>query len=65
MNDYFFIGIVWIGVFGAATYRNSPNTYTIITYIFGTVCLVGTIIAIAFVFYVVLRTVKKRKRDLE
>ena len=64
LNDYFFVGIVWIGVFSTASYRNSPNTYTYITYVFATICILVVVAAIAFIFYIVLKTVRKKKRDL-
>lgn len=56
---------MWIGVFSVATFRNSPNTYTIVSYIFATVSLIVVVAVIVFIFYIVLRSVKKKKRDLQ
>lgn len=64
LNDYFFVGMIWIGVFAVATFRNSPLSYTIATYVFSTLAILGIVAIIVCLFVLVLRAVRKRKRDL-
>lgn len=61
INDYLFIGMIWTGMFAVATFRNAPNTYTIGTYIVSIVALLTIICLIAYIFFVVLSALQKKK----
>ena len=65
LNDYFFIGSVWIGVFSVATFRNSPSVSTIAPYALACASLLFIVSCVGFIFYIVLKNVKKKKRNLE
>jgi hypothetical protein len=65
INDYLFIGIVQMGMFSAATFRNKPNKNTGGAYALSVVSLVVIISLVALIFYVVLKALQKRRASLK
>jgi nitric oxide reductase large subunit len=61
LNDYLFVGMVWTGMFAVATFCNKPNSYTILTYVISVIVLIVIIGLVAYIFFVVLTVVQKKK----
>lgn len=55
--------MLWTGVFSVATFRNSPNPYTYFTYAASVLALTTIILAVTYIFFVVLSALKQKKPD--
>lgn len=61
LNDYLFLSIIWTGMFAVATFRNSPNSKTLVTYLVSVLVLITIISLVAYIFFVVLSALQQKK----
>lgn len=65
INDYLYVGIVQMGMFSAATFRNQPNKNTAGAYILSVLALGVIFFMAGLIFYVVFKALQKRKTSLK